>query len=131
MYKGIVRTDATVLAETNIPFSTALNSNGNTTPITNSNAVAINTTGYYNIIASLIITDIVTTSVTANIIADGNVIATATSDITADTGTIALVIPDVERVAVAPTPNKVNVSVQIDGSGTIVAGSKLIIEKVR
>lgn len=131
MYKGIVKNDVTVTANSNIPFTTVINSNGNTTPINNSNAIAINTTGYYNIVTSLIVTDIATTSVTANILADGNVIATVTSDITADTGTISMVIPDVERVAVAPTTNKVNIAVQISGAGTIVAGSKLIIEKVR
>ena len=131
MYKGIVRQDATVLANTNIPFSTAINSNGNTTPKSASNAVAINTTGYYNIMASLIVTDITTTSVTANILADDNIIATATSDITADTGIVTLTIPDIERVAVAPTPSKVNIAVQLEGAGTILTGSKLIIEKVR
>lgn len=131
MYKGLITTDQTVTANTNIPFQTKINSNGNTTPIGTDNAVAINTTGYYNIVASLIVTDIATTSVTANIMADGNVIATATTDITADTGTVSLVIPDVERVAISSAPSKVEISVQINGAGTIVEGSKLIIEKVR
>lgn len=128
MYKGRINADATVLANTNVPFTTVFNTNSNTTPDGTNNNVRINKTGYYDIYATIKYTDVVASPVEVNIIADGNIVASATADVTADTGIGTLTIIDVERVAVAPIPDRATISVQFDGSATILAGSQLIIE---
>lgn len=130
MYKGIIDSDITVAANTAIPFRTVINSNENTTPVENSNAVAINNTGYYNISVMMSVTDIATTNVSMSLNANGRELAVTSTDITASTGIAALHINDVERVVLAPTSEKVKLTVSINGAGTV-SEAILIIEKVR
>jgi len=131
MYKGTINKDTSVQADTNIPFQTTWNTNCNTTPDTNNNQVIINNTGFYDIEAVLQVTDAGATPIIANILANGNVIASGTTDITTSTGTQTITIVDTIRVAVAPQTQKANVSVQINTTGTILPNSRLIIMKVR
>jgi len=131
MYKGLVNKSTTVDADTNIAFTTTLNTNGNTTPNTVNNYVAINNTGYYDFSAVLTLTDVSATPVTASLLANGVVIGVASSDVTVGTGTITLPIRDVERVVLAPSTQKVQIAVQVNENATIDEGSVLIIEKVR
>lgn len=130
MYKGLVRAEQTVIADTNIAFSTAINSNGNTTPNAD-NSVSINTTGYYNFFANIGITDAGATPIRVNLLANDEVIATSVIDTTVTTGITTLSILDTERVVVAPTNDKVRVSLQLPTTGTILPNSVFIIEKVR
>lgn len=130
MYKGTIVNDITVAANTAIPFKTEINSNGNTTPLEASNAVAINTTGYYNINVMMSVTDITTTNVTMTLYANDEEIASTSTDITANTGVAALHIMDAERIALAPTSEKVKITVGLSGAATV-AEAILLIEKVR
>ncbi|MBQ0112525.1 MAG: hypothetical protein KBT03_05300 [Bacteroidales bacterium] len=130
MYKGTIENDITVAANTLIPFKTEINSNANTTPVENSNAVAINTTGSYNISVMMTVTDVAVTNITMDLTANNTPIASTSTDITADTGVVALHIYDVERIAIAPTAEKVKIGVALNAAATV-SEAILIIEKVR
>ena len=131
MYKGKIRNDTPVLANANIPFTTEKNTNKNTTPDTTNNHVTVNKAGYYNLFATIQVTDIATSPVSVNILANNDVVATAQTDITADTGIATLTVIDVERVIYAPLLNMVNFEVQLDVAGTVLGGSTFIIQEVR
>ena len=128
MYKGRVNQDTSVLANTNIPFATVWNTNSNTTPDTTNNNVALNKTGYYDVYAVIQLTDVISTPVEVNIVADGVVVGNAQADVTANTGIITLTIVDTVRVAVAPFSDRATISVQVDVASTVLTGSKFLIE---
>lgn len=128
MYKGIINTDTTVTAGQNVPFKTALNTNSKTYYDSTNNVVDINSTGYYDIYLTMVVTDVTGSSVTANIFGDGEEIlgAAAVETISATTDIKTLNIMTVVRVAVAPSTDLAKISVELDTSATIQSASLIV-----
>lgn len=104
MYKGRIATGTVLAQNVNIPLSTILNTNINTRYNSSDNTVEILTGGYYDITASLPLTNASAGPITLQFYADGEPIseAIATNDMTATTGVATFTIVDVIHVIQSP-----------------------------
>lgn len=104
MYKGRIATGTVLAQNVNIPLTTVLNTNINTRYNSSDNSVEILTGGYYDIIASLPLTNASAGPITLQFYADGEPIAEAiaTNDMTATTGVTTFTIVDVIHVVQLP-----------------------------
>lgn len=123
MYKG--RTQAiTVVANTNIPFSTVWNTNANTAYDTTDNVVGLLSSGFYDVMVNLVVTGSPNTTISAQLYADGVAIpeAIATCEITATTGIKTLTVFDTIRVIPSAIPKFSEISVRLSGNATVTQG---------
>lgn len=124
MFLGRVN-DYVTVANTAIPFVTAINSNARTSNSVGN--VSIRRPGYYLVDADLTITG-VAGDVVATIFADGVATqATATATLTAATDFANLSITDAVRVAIAQFPDVATISVVLDTAGVVVDGSLRVV----
>lgn len=123
MYKGTITTATAVTAGTDIPFVTKLNTNQHTAA--RNGEVRINSTGYYQADASVVITGYTaSTAISLQLYADGVAIpeaiatavpgSTTTSQITLPVHDIIRVLPDNFDIA--------KLSARLSGAATIESG---------
>lgn len=131
MFKGTI-TNATVLADTNIPLTVAYNTNDNTAYSTANNAVAILKPGFYDVDVNLVVTDVAVGDITAQLYANDVAIAEAVAieTIGATTDFITLPIMDMLRVLPTTLTEFARLSVRLDVPATVVSGV-VVVEKVR
>lgn len=104
MYKGRIATGTVLAQNVNIPLTTVLNTNRNTRYNSSDNSVEILTSGYYDIMASLPLTNASAGPITLQFYADGEPIAEAiaTNDMTATTGVTTFTIIDTIQIIQSP-----------------------------
>lgn len=123
MYKGII-TNKTVTANTNIPFTTTMQSNGKTVWNRNDNTVQITASGYYEVNAQLVLTGVAVGNVTASLMGNGTSIMEAQSITTvgATTDYHTLNIHDVLKVNPSNANVLANLGIQLSEAGTVESG---------
>ena len=123
MYKGII-TNKTATADTNIPFTTTMQSNGKTVWNGSDNTVQITASGYYEVNVQLVLTGVAVGDVTASLMGNGSSITEAQNIATvgATTDYHTLTIHDVLKVNPSNTNVLANLGVQISEAGTIESG---------
>lgn len=123
MYKGIITTSTIVSANTNIPFNTVWNTNGNTSYNATNNTVSFLTPGYYDI-SGLVVATNVSGDITLGVYADGVEKPESKSSGTTEAVTDLITLPISETVYVRPSDisSLANISVQLSTGATIVNG---------
>lgn len=119
--------DWTSVLNTPIPFLTVKNTNGKIS--NNSGTISLNTSGIWNIDASIVMTGVADT-VNVSVLADG--VATgafAEATLTA-TGYTTVPIVDAVKTVLASYPNVAKISLQLDTAGVTVSGT-IRIENVK
>lgn len=131
MFKGTI-TNATVLADTNIPLIVAYNTNDNTAYSTANNAVAILKPGFYDVDVNLVVTDVAVGDITAQLYANDVAIAEAVAIETSGATTDFITLPIMDMLRVLPTTltEFARLSVRLDVPATVVSGV-VVVEKVR
>lgn len=131
MFKGTI-TNATVLADTNIPLTVAYNTNDNTAYSTANNAVAILKPGFYDVDVNLVVTDVAVGDITAQLYANDVAIAEAVAIETSGATTDFITLPIMDMLRVLPTTltEFARLSVRLDVPATVVSGV-VVVEKVR
>lgn len=127
MFKGTIA-NGTSVANADIPFVTALNTNDRTS--NNNGVISLHKAGYYNVDATLTVAG-VSGNIVATLYADGVATDTQVADTLDDTSDIAtLSLTDAIRVVQAQYPNVGNISIRLNTAGLSVSG-RIIVEYVR
>ena len=132
MYKGTIVNDITVTANTNIPFTTKLNTNGNTSYDATNNVINILNSGLYNVDLMVNMTDVAVGDVSIQLVGDGVVIPETVLTATSGSVTDALNFSVHDTIRVSPTVANTfaTIGVQATVGGTI-SNAILTVEKVR
>lgn len=129
MYKGVILAPTEIVANTDIPFATELNTNRETTAL--NGVVELNTSGYKNLFINAVLTGIASGQSTLQVYANGVAIpeAVATVTSTAETDVITASITDVLKV-VPSNLGDAKLSVRLSTAGTI-NSAVFVVQKVR
>lgn len=132
MFKGKIENATAVVANTNIPFTVALNTNESTQYDTAINNVTIQRNGFYQATASLVVTGVAAGNITAQLYANGVAIpeATAGATSTAVTDLITLPLTDVVKVIGNNVGQFANLSIRLSAAATVNSGN-FIVERLR
>lgn len=127
MFKGTIA-NGTSVANADIPFVTALNTNDRTS---NQNGViSLHKAGYYNVDMNLTVGGVATT-VVATLYADGVATDTEAGITLSDSADIGVInLTDAIRVVQAQYPDVGKISVRLNRAGLSISG-RLIVEYVR
>ena len=132
MFKGAITTATAAVANTNIPFTVAYNTNNNTAYDATNNIVNITKPGFYDVTANLVVTGVAAGNISAQLYANGVAIPEAVASGTsgAVTDVITLPIDDMFRVISSNLTAFGNLSVRLSAAATI-NSAVFIVEKVR
>lgn len=132
MYKGNITAATTVAANTNIPFNTVWNTNGNTAYNAATDSVEFRKAGYYNVNAILNVTGVAASPVSIAFYANGQIIAetTESADVAPTTGLYALEVKDTIKVEPTMVNDFANISIRANQNITV-SNAVFTVEKVR
>lgn len=132
MYKGNITTATTVTANTNVPFKTVWNTNGNTRYNSDNNTVEFSTTGKYNVYVMLNFTGTTGTVGGLQLYANGDAIpeSLVQAELTASTGVLGIEVKD--TINVLPTIDNATANISVRPTVNMTINNAIItVEKVR
>lgn len=130
MFKGIIGAIYTTVANTNIPFTTVWNTNGNTRYNQATNEVGLLTPGYYDVTAQLNVNSTAGGVVSAELIKNGIAVPESISTFNIAAGESAT-FTIIDTIKVVPTDENAiaNIAVRLTTVGETVNTGVLTIEK--